>query len=383
MTPTLPTVHPDLDAAALKELAAQKGPCLTMFVPDRHPGAQSGSRTALLRDMIHRAELMLQANPKLSSHAADLLAPLVVFAETGEVEAGGPGFALFRSPHHLQIFSLPGTAADSLVFASHFALLPLVDRVYTPQGFYVLGLSRKHLRLLRYHLGVCVEVALPPQVPESVEAAGAFDAPDHDLENRSSAGVGRGSMKAVHFGTLSDREAAGEYLYHFFGMVAQGLKDTLNGVPLLLAGVHEEVAAYRRASKYPHLLETEIPGNIEFLPPEDIAKAAAGAAREHYRKAGLNVLAALREMPDRNRTLIGDPHRVLRAAAAGRVHQLCVREMTGIHGAMEPELDTVHLASEDLLNAAVVETLRHGGEVFALTPDQMAASNPVAAILRF
>jgi len=377
MSPTLGTVHRTLDVTALKELAAHKGPCLTMFVPDRQPGANAGSRTALVRDMIHRAEALLKSN------SADLLAPLAAFAESEEIAAGGPGFAIFRSPHYLEIFHLPGTTTETLAVASHFTLLPLLERVYAPQQFYILGLSRKHLRLLHYRLGVCEEVAMPTQVPESVEAAAGLDAPDHDLENRSTAGVATGSMKAVHFGTTTDREAAGEYLYHFLGMIAQGLKDTLNGAPLLLAGVHEEAAAYRRASRYPHLLAAEIQGNIEFLPLEEIACRAAEAAREHYLKAGFKALAELREMPDRSRTLAGDPHRVLRAAAAGRVHRLCVREMTGIHGTMERELDTVHAANEDLVNAAVVETIRHGGDVFVLPQGQMAAASPMAAILRY
>jgi hypothetical protein len=377
MTPTIGTVHRTLDPAALKELAAHKGPCLTMFIPDRHPGAQAGSRTALIRDMIHRVE------PQLKARAASLLSPLATMADTEEIAAGGPGFAIFRSPHHLEVFHLPGTTTGTLAVASHFTLLPLLERVYAPQQFYILGLSRKHLRLLRYNAGVCEEVPMPPQVPENVEAAAGLDAPDHDLENRSTAGIATGSMKAVHFGTTTDREAAGEYLYHFLGMIAQGLNDTLNGAPLLLAGVHEEAAAYRRASRYPNILEAELHGNIEFLSLGEIARAAAEAAREHYLRAGQKVLAELREMPDRSRTLVGNPHRVLRAAAAGRVHRLCVREATAIHGPMEKELDTVHIATEDLLNAAAVETIRHGGEVFVLPSDRMPASNPVAAILRY
>jgi hypothetical protein len=377
MTPTQGTVHRTLDPAAIRELATQKGPCVTMFIPDCHPGAQAGSRTALVRDMIHCAEAQLKA------HAANVLSPLATIADSEEIAAGGPGFAIFRSPHHLEIFQLPGTTAESIVVASHFTLLALLERVYSPQQFYILGLSRKHLRLLRYNFGVCEEVPMPPQVPESVEAAGAFDAPDHDLENRSTAGVSTGSMKAVHFGTLTDREAAGEYLYHFLGMVAQGLKDTLNGAPLLLAGVHEEAAAYRRASRYPNILEAELRGNIDFLSLEEIARSAAEAARAHYLTASQKVLAELREMPDRSCTLVGNPHRVLRAAAAGRVHRLCVREATTIYGPMEKDLNTAHIATEDLLNAAVVETIRHGGEVFVLPPDRMPALNPVSAILRY
>jgi len=65
------------------------------------------------------------------------------------------------------------------------------------------------------------------------------------------------------------------------------------------------------------------------------------------------------------------------------VHRLCLREGFEIHGRMVPELDSAHAATEDLVNAAVVETLRHGGEVFMLPKDQMPANHPLAAILRY
>jgi len=390
MTPITGTVHRRLDAGALRLLADCKGPCVTMLIPEHHPGAQAGSRKTLVRDLIQRAARQL-AEGKLKTYASHLLASMEAIAEEGETEAGGPGFAIFCSPRVLEVFDLPcgtkksqhtGKPAEKLTIASHFDLSPLVERAFVPQEFFILGISRKHLRLFRYGNGICQEVPLPPKVPVSVEVAGAFDQPDHDLENRSSSGTSNGSMRAVHFGTLSDREAAGEYLYHFFGIVDQGLKETLAGGPLLLAGVHEEVAAYRRAAKYPHILESEIHGNIEFLPVEEIAQHAVDAAREHYRRAGRRVLAEYREMADRSRAM-DDLNDVLRAAAAGRVHRLCAREGIEIHGCMVPELDSAHAVTEDLLNAAVVETLRHGGEVFMLPKDQIPASHPAAAILRY
>lgn len=59
--------------------------------------------------------------------------------------------------------------------------------------------------------------------------------------------------------------------------------------------------------------------------------------------------------------------------AAGRVHQLCVR--TGTEFASR--------GGEDQINAAVVETLRNGGEVFMLPQDKIPVAHPVAAILRY
>ena len=61
------------------------------------------------------------------------------------------------------------------------------------------------------------------------------------------------------------------------------------------------------------------------------------------------------------------------AAAAGRVHRLCVRIGTEIAGP----------GGEDQINAAVVETIRNGGEVFMLQQDKMPVAHPLAAILRY
>jgi hypothetical protein len=381
MIPITGTIHRKLDAIAIKLLAECKGPCVTMLIPEHHPGARAGSRRTVVRDLIQSAAGQM-AEGNFQAHVGDLLAPIEAVARDEATVAGGSGFAIFRSPRFLEVFDLPDWRTEKLSVASHLLLAPLAARAWVPQEFFILGISRKRLRLFRYRNGICEEAPLPPKVPASVEAAGAFDPPDHDLENRHSAGPSTGTMKGVLFGTGSGRETAVEYLYNFCGIVDRALKETLAGAPLLLAGVHEEVAAYRRAAKYPHILESEIAGNIEFLPVEQIARHAADAARDHYLRAGQRVLAETREMPDRTRVL-NDPHEVLRAAAAGRVHRLCVREGTEVRGRMEPELDTVHAATEDLVNAAVVETLRHGGEVFMLPPDFMEAAHPLAAILRY
>jgi hypothetical protein len=137
-------------------------------------------------------------------------------------------------------------------------------------------------------------------------------------------------------------------------------------------GVHEEVAAYRRVAKYPHIFTPDCLGNTEFLTLPDIAARAAEACRKQYQLVAERVLAEYLEMSDRSRTLADVPA-VLLAAAGGRVHRLCTRagaEFAGPDG-------------EDQINAAVVETLRTGGEVFMLPQDKMPVAHPLAAILRY
>ena len=180
--------------------------------------------------------------------------------------------------------------------------------------------------------------------------------------------------QATHFGMLSERDAAGDYLHHFLSSVDKGLTETLDSAPLLLAGVHEEITAYRRAAKYPHILGSEVRGNTEFMPLNQMAARARKEVLADYYMSGQRVLREYQEMTDRARVLSG-VREVLEAAAQGRVHRLCVAE-----GA---ELNSSHIGNEDLVNVAVVQTLRMGGEVFALPSDRMAETGPLAAILRY
>lgn len=378
MTQTPIRIDGALDESALKLLAARSGPCITIQVPGFHPGARDGARRTLLHDLVSSASAQIGA-AKVAG-AAELLAPLEHIAREEAIEAGGSAFAIFRSPQFIARYATPAGLAGQAVVASHFRLTPFLAAALAPTTFFILGLSKKYLRLFEYKQGECRELPLPDGVPSSLEEAGAFDAPDHDLQNRSAAGSSSGTMGGVHFGTLSDREAKGEYLHHYFLLIDRGLK--LGAAPLLLAGVHEEVAAYRRYAKHGRILDSEIVGTVEFLTLSEIAERASGAAVADHTERGQAVLAAYREMTDRRRTL-GDVREVLRAAILGRVHQLCVRAQTEFVSPMEAEVDFVHAAGEDLINAAVVETLKAGGEVFVLPQIAMPATAPVAAILRY
>jgi Bacterial archaeo-eukaryotic release factor family 3 len=373
-TSTLTATSGILDSHAMKFLAGCHGPCITIVVPAYHPGAQEGSRKALVHGMIRAAGEQMTSG-KLANRAADLLAPLEEIAQESGVEAGGAGFAIFRSPEYTARYYLPDkpgkTPVEKLVVADHFYLSPFVADAFAPHEFFVLGLSTKHLRLFRFINGECQEVPLPAAVPASLEAAGGFDQPDH-LLNRSPSGTSTGAKRGVQFGTLTDREAFPEYLHHFFGIVDRGLKATLDGKPLLLMGVHQEVAAYRRTAKHAHILMPDVLGNTDFLTTQEVATHATDACRAHYQLLAERVFAEYLEMPDRVRTLAHVPA-VLRAASEGRVHRLCVRDGAEVAGPR----------GGDLVNAAIVETLRAGGEVFVVPQDKMQAAHPLAAILRY
>ena len=373
MTPTTTASKTltNLDLNALKFLAGCTGPCITVVLPAHHPGAQSGNRRAQIQSLVRTArEEVTRLKPGVDT--VKLLAPLEEIAHEGGLEGGGSAVAIFRVPGYVAQYALPGQPAERVTVGDHFRLLPFVKSASMPHDFFIVGLSKKHLRLFRLVNGKCQELLLPTGVPGSLDAASALDKPEHNLEGRSSAGSSTGAMRAVQFGVGTDRESSASRLRHFFTLVDRGLAATLGEKPLVLLGVREEVAEYRRVAHHAHILNSHLQGNVDYLSHAEIAALATQAADEEYGYVADRVLAEFREMPDRSRTLAEVPT-ILKAAAEGRVHRLCFRA----------DSDSLESREADRINEAVVETIRNGGEVFAVPPEKLAGAGPLAAILRY
>jgi hypothetical protein len=367
-----------LNSEELNRVARVEGPCITIQLPDIRPGAGAGSRSAYMRQLTQEAEQKLRdlSRPTKTAGLAESLARLAPALET---DRGGPGITLLIGPEMEAAYEMPGTAAERLTIASRFDVLPLVALASAPRLFYVLGISKKHVRLWLYSDGHCEERPLPPGVPPNLEAALDLDKPDHDLENRSAASSTAGGRRRVRFGTSAEAEASGEYLHHFFVLIAKGLKPVVNSAPVYLIGVHEELAEYRRAAKHNHIFESEWHTNPQLCTPAEVEAQARGTAMSEYHQ---RVQRALESLPEVAEKVIGEPKQILQAASEGRVRSLFVAQ-----GARVPASNMRAEGlydGEDLLNAVAVETLRTDGEIFMAQGTDLPGMNAsIAAIFRY
>lgn len=348
-------------AATLNRVALLGGPCITLAVPDHHPGAAESSQRVQVRTLLDRA---LAASPDAAWTSA-IRAAVEAFTAAQIGEHGGSGFTLFATSTSVEAYRTPGCEPKA-VRGAHPYVLPLLEAIAVGQEIVVLGLSNKHPKLFQYTAGIAEPTQLPGSVPANLDAAGRFHSGGVNAQGRTPGGKG-----GVRFGTSGLRESARDSADHYYALISDGLHTYLGHRPLLLMGVKEEIAAFRRVSHYDALLHSEVDGNIEHLTAAQIAELTQAAARAEFHRLGAEVLAESSEMRDRQRAA-SDPHTILEAARDGRVHKLVVRAGTEL-------LDK----GEDLLNAAAAETLRKGGEVYVLPQDQMAVTQSACAILRF
>lgn len=362
MTPAMSKAAKYLSLEDLKVLSRHTGPCVTISVPGYQPGAGSGSRHAHLRNLTQTAAEQLRHLDR--PETVDMTAALEILAGNLDDGRGGPGVTLFCAPGFTAAYETPDVRADSITAGHRFNLLPFVAAAQTPNRFFVLGLSQNRVRLFHYSHGHAEELALPATVPPSLEAAGAFDEPEHTSDSHSPCGPSAGGLRGVRFASSGDQDSDAEYMRHFFRLVDRGLKDTLNGEPLFLAGVREELSLYRKTAKYRHILESECHGNPEHSSIDQVAKHSEAAAAREYRMITDRALRALTEIRDK---IVGDPDGIFMAANEGRVRQIFVAEE----------------GAADLINDAVVEGLRTGAEVFAYPGKEMPGFGAIAAVLRY
>jgi Bacterial archaeo-eukaryotic release factor family 3 len=367
-----------LDATEMQTLCSLPAPCFTIFLPRYRPAAQSAPETVPLKHLLRIAEESPQVH-KLGERAAALLEPLREMAKSGALASGGEAHALFSAPGFAAAYRSDAELPEKLALGRHPYIRPLLALAFAPHEVFALALGRKRLRLFRFAADGTEERPLPPGVPAGVAEAEAFDQPDHDLQNRSASGASTGTGFAVKFGTSSDRESAPEYLHDYFARVDRGLHAAVKNAPVFLLGVTEDLAAFRKASRHLNLLATQSEGSVDGHSAAEIGALARAAALASYHAQGEAVLREFREMPDRTRTLSGT-NRLLAAAEEGRVHQLLLPDDADVP-AHQDSLRQNLLASEDLLNAMAVETLRRGGQVFTL-PIALLGAEPLA-ILRY
>ncbi len=364
----------------VREILGSPGPCITILLPPYQPGSQTASSAGLLRAYVQDAARELSARHVSESEIVNLLASLKTLSKEPEVQAGtSQGRAIFRSPDVFRQISLPMPTKAAFIIGGCFAIRPILDVLEAPRDFYLLTLSKKRVGLIRCSDFRLERMPLPKGVPETLEEALALEPPDHDLENRLSAGTAR-----IRFGTGSGRETQHSYLTQFYGIVDRGMHEFLGrqNHELMLIGVDEDTNLYRAINTYPHLVSEGLSGSADsFLDEIDLAQRATGVVQSAWTKGKAGELKVLEERVPHER-FINHLQTILPAAFEGRIHSFYFDEAATRTGTVEREGYRSY-GNEDLLNVAAVQTILHGGEAAGLPANMMPQENAAIAVLRF
>lgn len=348
-----------------------------------------------LQTLLRRAEETMQHEGVLEDDRGHLLQPLYQLSAEPQMQTGSQfGVALYRSPKILAGFSLSHNLGQGMELMERFQLAPLVEEARCRTPFLLLALSRAKAML--YEAG---PVGMWP-ADAGAGLPGTF-AEFHQLElserqdlNRSHGssphgGAGAGSS----FGTGTEQEREFQRLRDYYSAVDGYIRRAMPEMPLVLCGAVAETSLFRQVSSHNLLLESEVSMSPDGgAPPAELERQARQLMHAFRGKQELRAVERYRQSaPEKTTTAINE---ILQAAADGRVEHLFFQTRERLRGNTRrifaagnagPRIlpGSYVCFQEDLVNAAVVETLRHRGSVWPVPPELVPDAAPAAALLRF
>jgi hypothetical protein len=374
-------VNVGLTPELLRKLTEAEGPCITVAL------TLGGQARTKLKEAMQRIEAEFRLRDSSLPH--EVFQPFHDLAQIDDRDFAG-GVVILSAPGVHYRFDSQTAIPETVEVGDAFNFRPLLTLLDRKADFYILALSQNHPRLIHCTESTSGEVGLPPSVPKNFLEFRETRQPDHTLDGRSAGGPSTGHMKGVLFGTSSDSDNKDEYHHDYYRAIDRGVTAMLNGTnaPLVVVAVEHELALFRSLSTYPHMVEPGVHGAPDGLKGGEMHKRALELLA-NYRPE------AIRKQLDQFEKHAGTGHasshaqEIVKAAYEGRVAHLFLQESAEYKGTFDDVRSRVKhhedgiTPARDLLNDAIVQTLKHGGEVTMLRAAEMPHGVPVCGILRY
>lgn len=380
------------DLTALMDATPDLG--VSIFLPTHVRGAEIRQDPIRLKNLAAEARDKLLAAGLRRAEADGMLAPATALVEDYKFwQRQSHGLAVFldgaRARHHKVPLPLP----EKAVVGPGFYVRPLLPVLAADGAFLVLAITADRVRLFeasRFAITEDEGADLPGDLGEVMGKS--------DYENPLQAGPanrpnvpGPAVTKAQVSGDTPDEWRKGR-LVEFVRRIAVALQAHLasDPVPVVLVADAETGGHFQKLAELGPLLAGVIETDPAVMDEEALHKAAYALVRPRFdgdRKAAVERFQALSGSGDaRGATGIEG---VVRAAYQGRIEALLLTEDEAVWGSYDEAADEVATGArfaetgQDMLDAAAVRTLRHGGSVHVLPRGEMPEDVPVAAILRY
>ncbi len=378
----------DIDPISMRDVASLgsvDGPCVSLFLPTHRFGPETTTQDPVrLRNLVEAARSALSDAGTEPPIIDEILAPVSALVDDSSFwQHQSGGLAVFSGRGRFERFRVPLMLAEEVTVAGSFRVRPLLASVPGDDRCFVLALSQNSVQLFEA-TGNTMSRLDAESIPESMDAALAFEDPERQLQSHS---VGGGDV-AFH-GHGRGGEVERDAIERFLRAVDRGVIDALGGArdTLVLACIESYLPIYRSVTRYSNVADEAIAGNPEHRSLVELHGAA-------WRIVQPQIAATIAATIDRFHNAAGTGNTadsisdVVTAARDARVAQLFVTNSPPVWGRIDEHgnvsvTDARSISDGDLVDRAVFETLAHNGEVVVTDPDTLGVSSAAAALLRY
>lgn len=385
------------DKSAFLELAERTHPLsISIFMPTHRRGKEvlEGQDALVFKNHVQAIRLELESRQLPRQQIDQLLQPLEQLLADGSFwRYRTEGLAVYRNPDYLETFDSPRPLVSDYRLMDRFWARPLVPYIPTAGQYYLLQLGKKGATLCWADPFSCQVVDTEALFPSGLDAVTQYYEFEEELQGRTNGQGGRASIYTSDDAN-EDQKSKDHLLADYFRLVDDGIRELIGtrNVPLLLASVAYFQPIYRQVNTYPHLHETGITGNFDHVQPGELHQRANEQLTTYFDRGRQQRIRQYRNSSGTELTS-RDLRQMLEAAVTGRVDVLFVRADAQAWGHFDEETLTAAIRGEaqpgddSLIDQAALLTLRNGGEVYLLEPDEPLLENAdspmVAALFRF
>lgn len=361
-------------------------PSISLYLPTHKKGDEVQQDPIRFKNLLKKAEKYLsefsystQEIDKLLKQPRELLDKPLFW------QHGDKGLAVFVSKQMMEYYQLPYEVPEQVLVDDHFLVTPLLPMTTLDGTFCLLALSQKKVRLLQATRESVEEIALE-EAPTSME-----EFQQYDIYNKSLSPVpGQGGSGVMMFNGWGDDSLDNKEVENYLKTIENEVTSILRkrNDPLLLAGVDEAVAMYRKVNHYNRLMDQAITKNPDPQKNEELRDAGWKVVKDHFLKDMYEDRKRFSDLKGSDKQS-DNLSQVIEGAYYGKVDSLFIPVGEFSWGRFDDELDMVHHSAKrsngehDLLNLAAIKTLTQGGSVYAMPREEMPDGSAVAAIFRY
>jgi hypothetical protein len=373
--------HTDmLTREALKSVSAPYvPPCLSMFMPTVRLGDQVRQNSIRFKNLVGRAEALLEQHGLTPAGIDVLTAPLRdLERQHGFWEQQGDGLAVYLAHDFYVHFRLARAVEARVEVGTRFFVLPLIPLLDLTLPFHLLVLDAAGVRLYKGD-GYQLEDIPLNHVALSLDAHLRNIERERSVQWHTSGGAS-GAASAIFYGqgNEGDDTTHKDDLRAWFQRIDRAIAEHVShtDVPFILAGVAVNRGMFREVSRRAPAIAAEIDVNPTKTDVRSLHARAWSAIGAQAANAHAAALERLEMRLERGALAVTGIRPVIAAARSGRVEAIYVPQNARVEGRLDAETGAITFGpGEDLINLAAHETLYHGGSVILTQKrDELAAA---------
>ena len=385
-----------LKARNLKEnieelLEKQDFPAITIYLNTHKRWRKNEKSKIVLKNQLSKITVKLESLGLKKTDIDELLLPINKLSKNANFwKNASSGTAFFLSKGTTMAVQLVNTVPSKSYVNDCFNIKYLTEDLFERKAYYILAISPKNnfLYIAENKLSTLLPESdlLPKNMDSAIETAN--DEKSGQYHSTSSvSNVNQGGILMHSPGANKDGESI--LIERYLRKVDKSLNGVLKefDMPMVLVCTNTVYPLYKEINSYPNLLENYISGNPD-NPRErrKLLQKAWPLVKKHQTE---KKNALCNEYKENYKKSISNLTEIVKAAYHGSVDKLFVGTKNDFWGKYNMSIGTIRTDkkrrkdSQDLVNLAILFTVKNGGEVYKVAKKKLGNESEVGALLRY